>query len=605
MTRPQERQVSLGPGFRPIFFYALHSLPSPQSALPSRPVVRSANLGQEENSPECPSEGRMALTQPQNPPNRLTLPPGAGPVGVALAATLATLLTFAPDAWGPGITCDELFCVGTGKRLVMALRQQGLSFVSRDNIHRNFPWKPGDPPFHPPLGYWILGWMHHLFDPAPDDPSAISILSARFAPAMALGLLAMIVGLYTSASEGALAGTVAAAAVVLVPRVFGHGHLAALDMLTTLFFVAAVMAVACATERGGRVWHFAPAGFVWGLAMLTRLHGVLLFPPVTVWLIWRLRRKAVLPLLVWLAAGMVTLFVGWPWLWLAPIDHFRQFLGTGTARQALHVFYAGQVWADRAVPRHYAIVMFLAVLPLGLLLMGSAGVWARRRAWKGAPGFLLVMGTLVFVLLLFACPGTPVYDGVRLFLMVFPLWAIAVGIGAKWLVEHQVWRSVPARVRLTAVSLFVALQGVGLFVYHPSHLSHYSLLVGGLWGAEKLGFEVTYWGDAVREPLLAEAATRAPGQQVFFAPNLAPFQAPGVNVSSPALLEHRVELIGWDEKLARSSTGMRYAVVYHRKADFSDVAAILDRGRVVREYRKQGVWLARLVEIPPYEADER
>ena len=43
---------------------------------------------------------------------------------------------------------------------------------------------------------------------------------------------------------------------------------------------------------------------------------------------------------------------------------------------------------------------------------------------------------MVFVLLVFSLPGTPVYDGVRLFLMVFPLWAVWVGIGAGWLVSR-------------------------------------------------------------------------------------------------------------------------------------------------------------------------
>jgi len=133
-------------------------------------------------------------------------------------------------------------------------------------------------------------------------------------------------------------------------------------------------------------------------------------------------------------------------------------------------------------------------------------------------------------------------------------------------------------------------------------LSHYGLLVGGLWGAERLGFEVTYWGETVREPLLTEAALRAPDGQVFFVPNLAPFQAAGVNLSSPSLLKHGVELIGWDEQLWRSSTTPRYALLYNRKADAKDVAAVLKLGQIIADYSKQGVWLARFVEIPPSQA---
>jgi hypothetical protein len=523
-----------------------------------------------------------------------------GPMLVALAATVATLNTLGPDAHGPGITCDEGYRVGEGKWLVTALRHQGLAFFRPGNIRVNFDWQPGGPPVEPPLGHWILGWTHHLFDTAPDQPG-VSIVAARFAPALGFGLLVLLVGLWTARAEGHLAGTVAAAAVVLVPRLFAHAHLAALDMLTTLFFVAAVFAVSRAA-RGGRWWHFALAGIVWGLAMLTRLHGLLLLPPVVAWLVWRFRRRAWLPVVAWGTAGTATLFAGWPWLWLAPIGHFREFLASGTGRQAVSVFYFGQVWADRDAPWHYPAVMFVVVLPLGLFVLGLLGLWAKRRQWKAEPHWALVTGTWLFILAIFSWPGVPVYDGVRLFLMVFPLWAIWVGVGAKWLVEHPALPSVSRRLRLIGLGLLLLLQATGLVLYHPCQLSHYSLLVGGLWGAERLGFEVTYWGDAVGEPLLEEAAARSQDGPILFEPHLAPWQAMAVAISSaalqPALSEGRVPLAGWDPDDPALTEDCRCAVIYHRRANLDKAEWVLKRGRIVAEYTKQGVWLARLVEFP-------
>ena len=289
---------------------------------------------------------------------------------------MATLATIAPDGSGPGVTCDELYHVDQGKRLVAALRQQGFAFFLPANIDRNFSWRPGGPPVQAPLGYWILGWTHYLFDPAPDDPAVISLTAARFAPAMAFAVLILIVGVWTARREGQLAGTVAAAAVALTPRLFAHAHLAALDMLTTLFFVAAVLAVAEAA-RGGRWWQFALAGVVWGAAMLVRLHGLLVAPPVVLWLVWRLRRRVGPPLLAWLAGGGLTLLLGWPWLWLAPLARLQQYVVSGSVRHALHVFYAGQVWADRNVPWHYPWAMFAVTLPLGFLALGLIGIVAK------------------------------------------------------------------------------------------------------------------------------------------------------------------------------------------------------------------------------------
>jgi 4-amino-4-deoxy-L-arabinose transferase-like glycosyltransferase len=447
------------------------------------------------------------------------------------------------------------------------------------------------------LGSWILGWTHHLLDPAPDDLQVVSITAARFAAAAALGLTALLVGLATLRMEGPVAGTVAASAVVLVPRMFAHGQLAGLDALTALMFVSAVFAVIHADGRGGRWWQFALAGSVWGLAMLTRLHGLLLVPPVIAWLLWRRRSGALVPVSSWIAAGMVTFFAGWPWLWLNPIAHLKLFLTTSTARPVLHVFYAARVWPDRDAPWHYPIVMFLVTLPLGLLLLGVAGLWARRRLKEADPGFPLVLGALLVVLAVFAWPGTPVYDGVRLFLMAFPLWAVFVGIGARWLVEHRGWKRTSQRWRLVALGLFVIIQGIGIVVYRRCPLSHYSLPVGGLAGAERLGFEVTYWGDAVDESFLAQAARITRGQSVLFGPQLARNQAAAVWLASPALMEAEVRLLGWDSNWVRPPPGCRFGVFYQRKADLAAVPSELIGSKVVFEHRVQGVWLVRLVEF--------
>ncbi|MGQ9575977.1 MAG: ArnT family glycosyltransferase [Thermoguttaceae bacterium] len=532
----------------------------------------------------------------------------AGPILVALAATLATFFTLVPDRgrgplrWGPGVTCDELYHVGAGKRLVHALRTQGWKFFTPDHIAQNFPWLPDSPPVHPPLGNWLLGWMHHLVDRQPDELVSLSVVAPRFVPALAFGLLVLLVGLGVARAEGTLAGTAAAAGVALVPRVFGHAHLAALDMLITFWFVAAVLAVIWADVRGGRWWQYLIAGVTWGLAMLTKLHGVLVLPPVLVWMVWRLRWRVLVPLAAWLVGGMATLFAGWPWLWLDPIRHLRQFLFTATGRQPIQVFYLGQIWQDRMVPWHYAPVMFVVTLPLGLLALGLLGIWARGRARSGNPGYWLAMGSWAFVLAAFCLPGRPVYDGVRLFLMAFPLWAFSVGVGAKWLVEGPLLRRWSYPVRASLLGVFLAGQAVGLVLYHPCYLSHYSALVGGLPGAEKLGFEVSYWGDSVTGDLLAELARLAADQRVLFGPSLARWQAASVGLSSVALEEARVLLFGWEKGLPAELARCRYAVLYRRKANLDDLPERVRKANVPSNVVKQrsvhGVWLARVIEIP-------
>ena len=319
-----------------------------------------------------------------------------------------------------------------------------------------------------------------------------------------------------------------------------------------------------------------------------------------------------------------------------------QYLSSGSSRAAVHVFYWGQIWADRDVPWHYPWVMFAVTVPIGLLALGVYGflgeLIACRSAGKSSgtvagnlPGSatssaardnlflngdgMLVLGTMTFLLLVFSWPGTPVYDGARLFLMVFPLAAIWVGVGARQLVlryggdasisdasnDRCASEERTARLRrrtvVAIVVALIALQAVGLAVYRPCYLSYYNLLVGGLAGAERLGFEATYWGDSIDESMLAEGVALSAGRPILFAPSLAPFQPPAVAMSSPSISISGGELIGFDSSAPVAARRCRYAVVYNRQADPVAAVPMIARGKVVSERSKQGVWLSRLVEL--------
>ncbi|NMC20289.1 MAG: hypothetical protein GYA33_07680, partial [Thermogutta sp.] len=296
---------------------------------------------------------------------------------------------------------------------------------------------------------------------------------------------------------------------------------------------------------------------------------------------------------------------------------------------------------DVAVPWHYPWVLFTVTIPVGLLLLGALGVWgafprraglstsveARLVRWnfphlfprraglsrsveaasheniasreQASPlgrGWWLVLGTIVFFLVLFSAPRVPVYDGERLLLPVFPLWAVFVGIGAKRLVDLPIagWQSRPPSRRWICVAAFLLFQGIGIAWFRPAWLSYYNALAGGLWGAERLGFEVSYWGDGISENLLRDVAHRCQeGEAVGFAPSLAPFQPPGLVFASPSLAEKQVRLIGWNGEEPRP----KWLVLYHRRADLNGLPPpLLDRPSVA-EVRKQGVWLARVISL--------
>lgn len=538
------------------------------------------------------------------------------PRGVAVAVLAAVVLVVTihdvpPERGGPGVTCDELYHISYGKALVASFLRHGPAFFTPSVIRQTFAWRPDGPPVHPPLGNWILGWSHWLFDPAPFEPTRLSVAAARMGVALGFALLVLMVGLFATRRYGVYGGLSAAICLPLLPRLFGHAHLAALDFLTALGCTAAILAL-CWAARREKWWSFALAGAIWGLALLTRFHALLCLPPAFLWLLLFRRRKAFFPAALWFASGALVFFVGWPWLWLSPLEHLRLYLLTSsTARSHIHAYYCGHVWNDVHIPWHYPWVMFLVTVPVGWLALGFLGIcrgWIARRlvpvpSDRPSPSReeMLILFTLVFFLAVFSVPGVPVYDGVRLFLPVFPLWAVLVGRGAAF-----VWEALP---RFTAdwrhsirIGLFwglIALQGVGVIWFRPAWLSYYNALVGGLAGAARLGFEVNYWGDALTEDLLCRAAEELqPGEVLAFGPSLAPFQGPGMAVGSACLSERQIQVAAWETGSPQPPAGAEWAVFYHRRADLQAIPEPYRDLPPQFEVARQGVWLARLVRLP-------
>ncbi len=532
--------------------------------------------------------------------------PHLGPAVVALLALAGTLATLDPGGSGPGVTCDEYYDVAVGKRLVNHWRQWGLGIFRQPGLEATF----GGTTLHPPLGRWLLGWAHAPFDPDPGEPYAVSVVGGRFAPALAFALLVWLTGEVARAAGGDLAGTVAALALATVPRALGDAHQATLDTFTALFCAAALWALPWAHrvapsqtpgnqqgERRGLGWTGPwAAGFVWGLALLTKFHGFTLVVPAALWFVWRLRLRALGPGLAWLAGGGLVFWIGWPWLWIKVPQHLITFLSASTDRQPLRVFYWGKAWIDRDVPWHYPWVMFAVTVPVAWLALGGWGMWTQRRRLLTDPRLSATLLGWLFPLVLFSWPGVPVYDGIRLFLSVLPNWAVLAGLGAAELVAAAPREGRARALRLGGVALVCATPLVGVIGYAPVWLSHYNALVGGLRGAVALGFEATYWGDAVDGPLLA-ATTQVPqGGLVLYTPHLAPFQAQSVAASSRVL--DRIELRGWDPNQRTELAACRWALVYRRRADEDQYDWLLGGSRVVAQTTCAGVWLARLIELP-------
>jgi hypothetical protein len=450
---------------------------------------------------------------------------------------------------------------------------------------------------------------------------------ARFGSASAFALTIFLIGAFATKWYGRTAGVVAAISLVLMPRLFSHAHIASLETFLNGTYSLTILSVAhwwskhCrtanavaikptnTTSRADVSVSKIPVsiailtGVLFGLVLLSKIQAILIPPVVGAWGLWHWRQRAIWPLMVFGVTGLIVLCVGWPWLWLDPLHHLREYFARTTSRAELHCFYLGQVWADKEAPWHYPFVMFAVTVPIGLHLLGLLSLFGRGSILR-QPREQLVFAATVFPLILFALPGVAVYDGERLFLVSYPLWGVFIGKGASlawnWL-EQKVhdgrFRALAnVRVRVATAVLFFAAQAIGLVTTHPCQLSYYNLLVGGLSGAERLGFERTYWGDSFTRRLLTEVAAAVPkGSTIAVSPVLHQFQLDEILTQSPILRACRIQLIASSD--ARRQTKVRIAgeLIFCRKADLlpNDIVALSDQELTSAPHvGSQASWLA-------------
>ena len=296
----------------------------------------------------------------------------------AIVAGLAVLLTLRD----PGLCIDEPLDVRPGRTYVATLQARGWRFFEPGIVVQVFR----DNAEHPPLGRWLLGLASSLGEPFQimllgADPTGLYVLSGRLAPALAFAILVGVVVAESSRRWCRAAGIGAGWALLVMPRVFAHAHLAALDTFLSLFWTTALLAGERATSPSATTRTRIGAGALWSLALLTKIHGWLLLPILAIWAFTRLSwQRAFRAILIWTLTGVGLFLAGWPWLWYDTWARWKTYWGTSVQRRTIMVEYFGQIMADRDVPWHYPWVYFAVTVPIGLQLLGIYGFVAELAA---------------------------------------------------------------------------------------------------------------------------------------------------------------------------------------------------------------------------------
>jgi hypothetical protein len=265
-----------------------------------------------------------------------------------------------------------------------------------------------------------------------------------------------------------------------------------------------------------------------GLAATTKFTGLFAVIPAVVWVAfieilprltmrWGSRavatsapRPGLRSLSVALLVAPITMYAIQPAWWIeplaAPVRYFMSNLSRATT-QPLPTLYLG-VFYDFSLPWHNTIVLTAITTPVLVLVLSAIGIavcWSGRRE---RPSTLIWALSWLTLMIVRALPNAPGHDGIRLVLPSIASLAILAGLGAGWLGERRRTGWLRVIVPLLIVAAISECL-VGIARLYPYTDSYYNCAIGGLKGAERAGFEVTYYWETAGPEFLEWARARA------------------------------------------------------------------------------------------------
>jgi hypothetical protein len=387
----------------------------------------------------------------------------------------------------------------------------------------------GHPPFYALLG--LSGWVltHRVLR---------ALAAYRFGPMALTAGTAGVLYCHIARRHGRFAGLTAAVLLLIMPRLFAHSHYAHYDMpMTSLWLLAQVAFINSLRSPRWAV----PFGVALGLSAGTKFTGCFAVVAPTVWVVgvegcsfvrrvWRGADESIRSpargarsLVLGLPIATITLVAIQPPWWFNPVRGFGRYLRSNLTRDEtipIPTLYLGQVYGF-ALPWHNTFVLTAVTTPvavLALALLGLAASWAWRRT---EPGVLLWPLGWAVLMIVRGLPNAPGHDVIRLFLPSIASLAVLAGFGVAWLEEILEPRRLGWIARVAA-ALAIGESLAGIAQTYPYTDSYYNVAVGGLRGAERLGFELTYYGETISGPeflgWVRSEARRHPPEFLFAAP---------------------------------------------------------------------------------------
>jgi 4-amino-4-deoxy-L-arabinose transferase-like glycosyltransferase len=327
---------------------------------------------------------------------------------LALLALLATGPQFGM-IWDEGYTVrrDRLLDEWSSRVTHVASPGQLRHAFDRSELDRNWPFSREEPHGHPPFYalVGVAGWrLSHRWLPP--------LQAYRFGPMVLTAATVGVIFRHLARRRGPLAGALAAALIVLMPRLFAHAHYAHYDMpMTCMWLLAQVAFVNILDSCRWAV----PFGMALGLCAGTKFSGLFAVVPAAAWVALvevlpqvmrrggqggeglRSSRRGLITLGIALPTAVVTTHGIQPPWWIEPFAGPRRFLASNLTRsttQPLASLYLGKIY-EFAPPWHNTIVLTAVTTPVLVLILGLIGIAAclfRRTKDVPIPRYLWTTG---------------------------------------------------------------------------------------------------------------------------------------------------------------------------------------------------------------------
>jgi hypothetical protein len=357
--------------------------------------------------------------------------------------------------------------------------------------------------------------------------SPIGVYETRHLLNGAVGILGLI-GCWklARAVAGARAGVIAALFLILTPNYYGQMFNNPKDIPFAAGSVWATYYIVCIIPTLPRpsLSILAKLGAAIGITMGVRIGGLLLLCYLGLLLgldaTWRAidaRSLATLFDMAWtncrrvfvpvVLAAYPVMLLFWPWAQTNPIENpFRALEFFSHQSFPFYTLFAGRFVPATDLPWSYLptyIAIALPELVLALLLcapmVAAAELWRayftlRREQFLGT--FIVGIGILFPVAYAIAIKAV-LFDGMRHFIFVLPLIAVAAAFGADralvWLARFPYRRPI-----FVALALYGVAHLSIMAMLHPDQYVYYNAFVGGVEGAQRK-YKLDYWANSYAE----------------------------------------------------------------------------------------------------------